>query len=514
MRIVSPGSLKSNYDYIIVGSGPAGSMLASQLQKVGHVLVLEAGSIHQGPFSRVPALYPRSFGSRIDWDYRTTPQPNLADRQFHWPSGKTIGGSSAINAMIRIEPALSCLQQLEQLCGSDWSTDASLKGFEHLRSLWQGSLPELHPNNLAMLEIAIAQGVGSADALTSPGSKISPYVRMQFGGKRQSARPLIRCDVLANAMAMKLMIESDRVTGLFVNVEGTQIALRADKQVILCCGAIQTPRLLFQSGFGPCDWLTDAGLVCNQASERIGVGLQDHLIYPLVFKLRKGASFSLPFSKQDRWRYVQEGKGPKSSNLAELGAFSNPTVPMQESFQWHITPTHYLAYPNIPIRYPCISIGITQCKPTSSGSILPQPHDHVSECDRNKIPLRIDPGYMTDERDLRAYIKAIQSTREFFHQDVWMDLFEEEIAPGPKRTNPDSIQSHFQRFATTLYHYSGTCQMGLDPKAPVDPRFKLRGIDGLRICDASVFPAILGCNPQTTIMMLAMRLGNWLIEES
>ncbi|MFM8216564.1 MAG: GMC family oxidoreductase N-terminal domain-containing protein, partial [Pirellula sp.] len=182
MNVVTPSSLGSNYDYIIVGSGPAGSILASQLQHVGRVLVLEAGSIHQGPYSHTPALYPQSFGSRIDWNYQTTPQSKLADRRLNWPSGKTLGGSSAINAMIRIEPALSCLQQLENHCGPDWATAASLKGLERLRSLWKGTLPELHPNTQSLLEVAVAQGTGSAQGHVSPGSKIAPYVRMQVAG--------------------------------------------------------------------------------------------------------------------------------------------------------------------------------------------------------------------------------------------------------------------------------------------------------------------------------------------
>lgn len=514
MKVVTPSCLSRNYDYIIVGSGPAGSILASQLQHVGRVLVLEAGSIHQGPSSRVPALYPRSFGSRIDWNYRTIPQPNLANRLFDWPSGKTLGGSSAINAMIRIEPGLSCLEQLENHCGPDWVTAASLKGLERLQSLWQGTLPELHPNTQSLLDVAVAQGTGYAHGLVTPGQKISPYVRMQVKGRRHSSGRLIECDVLPNALANRLLIGLDKVTGVCIDVDETPLVLRANKQIILCCGAIQTPRILFQSGIGPCDSLRDAGLDCIHQAQRIGVGLQDHLIYPLVFKLRNGPAFSWPFSDEDRWRYAQEGKGPKSSNLAELGAFSDPLDSSPDAFQWHITPTHYLAYPNIPIEYPCISVGITQCKPTSSGSILPLPYDKAGKVNPNQIPLRIDPGYVSDDGDLQAYLKAIESTREFFHRETWKDLFEEEISPGPKRVTSQSVSKHFAKFATTLYHYCGTCQMGLDPSAPVDSRFRLRGIDGLRICDASVFPRILGCNPQTTLMMLAIRLGDWLFEES
>jgi choline dehydrogenase len=138
----------------------------------------------------------------------------------------------------------------------------------------------------------------------------------------------------------------------------------------------------------------------------------------------------------------------------------------------------------------------------------------MSDARWSQLPLCIDPGYLSDAGDWEAYIKAIRWTRDFFHGEDWRPLFQEEIWPGPKRTSDEALRSHFARFATTLYHYSGSCAMGLDPEDPVDQRFKLRGIEGLRICDASVLPRILGCNPQTSIMMLAMRLANLLLEES
>jgi choline dehydrogenase-like flavoprotein len=290
--------------------------------------------------------------------------------------------------------------------------------------------------------------------------------------------------------------------------------IRARKQVILCSGAIQTPRVLFQSGIGPPDRLEQAGIECRHPHERVGVGLQDHLVYPLVYRLREGQAFSWPFGPVDRLRYVENGQGPKSSNLAELGAFFDPANSGVYAIQWHVTPTHYLAYPNVPVGYPCISVGVTQCKPRSVGVVVPVAAERSMAGESGQIAVQIDPGYLSDPWDWDAYLQAIQWSREFFERSDWNAWIEEEIAPGPKRIGFDSLGHHVSRFATTLYHYSGSCSMGRDPEYPVDPRFKLRGIDGLRVCDASVFPRILGCNPQTTIMMLAMRLGDWLVEES
>ena len=130
------------------------------------------------------------------------------------------------------------------------------------------------------------------------------------------------------------------------------------------------------------------------------------------------------------------------------------------------------------------------------------------------MPDAIDPGYLTDTKDWPAFLQAIRWSRDFFHQQGWSDLLEHEMLPGFKRQSDEAIRSHFERFVTTLYHYSGSCAMGADPAAPVDPQFKFRHIDRLRICDASVLPNILGCNPQTTLMMMAIRLAGWLAEES
>ena len=499
MRLVTPSSLSPSYDYLIVGAGPSGSMLANQLQTLGRVLVIEAGSPHAGPLSGIPAFYPKSFGSRIDWNYKTKPQNQLANRMIRWPSGKTVGGSSAINAMIRIEPTNSCIEEFCSSCAGPWDNHSIRASFSKLRNMWQGSLPDLHNNSASLLQHAIKLGCGSSDPMVAPCSMIAPYVRMQSAHRRISTRKWIGCDILTEALARRLIIQSDRAIGVVVKVQKERLELRANRQIILCCGAVQTPRLLFQSGIGPYDALSQSGLVCTHHHDRIGSGLRDHLVYPLVFKLRHGQAFSWPFSRSDRFKYLQKQAGPKSSNLAELGAFFYPTNNASNSFQWHITPTHYLAYPSIPVDQPCVSVGITQCKPKSHGSVTPH---------------EIDPSYLSHGSDWPAFLQAIRWPRDFFHQHGWTDLIEQEIAPGLKRQSDDAIRSHFERFATTLYHYSGSCAMGADPTAPVDPRMKFRLLDGLRICDASVFPNILGCNPQTTLMMMAMQLSHWLAQEA
>ena len=526
MSELTPSPSERSYDYIVIGSGPAGATLAAQLSHSStsdnsrrrSVLVIEAGSPHRGPLSSTPAFYPRSFGSRIDWNYLTTPQKHLAKRSLKWPAGKVLGGSSAINAMIRIEPSDACLQTLHSACGPTWSVESSKSLFDRLRNEPLSSLgPQspwitLHPNTAQIHRRAIEYGFGSLNpwiqATPTIWPTIAPYLRFAAKGRRRRILSESRSQpipILSNAMAKRLIIDSDRVVGVIVQSQDDEFEVLAAKEVILCCGAIETPRLLFQSGIGPRTELAQAGLECRYPHDRIGSGLQDHLVYPLVFQLRKGVPFAWPFDRVDRRRYIEDQGGPKSSNLAELGAWIDPLGIPSEQFQWHITPTHYLAYPKIPNAQPCVSIGVTQSHPRSVGSVLPDPS--------NRSLVRIDPNYLSEPEDRAAFLRAIHWTREFFHRAPWQDLFEEELMPGPKRTSDEALLAHLERFATTLYHYTGTCAMGLDPQAPVDPDFRLRGIDRLRVCDASVFPAIPGSNPQTTIMMMAMRLAALLLEK-
>ena len=526
MSKLNPSPSERSYDYIVIGSGPAGATLAAQLSH-SHasgnphrrsVLVIEAGSPHRGPLSSTPALYPLSFGSRIDWNYLTTPQTHLAKRSLKWPAGKVLGGSSAINAMIRIEPSDACLQTLHTACGPTWSVESSKSLFDRLRNELHSSLGPpsslitLHPNTAQVHRRAIENSFGSLNpwiqATPTNRPLIAPYLRFTAQGRRRrivsqsDSQPI---PILSNAMAKRLILDSDRVVGVMVQSQGDEFEVLAAKEVILCCGAIETPRLLFQSGIGPRTELAQAGLECRYPHERIGSGLQDHLVYPLVFRLRNGIPFAWPFDRVDRRRYIEDQGGPKSSNLAELGAWIDPLGMPSEQFQWHITPTHYLAYPKIPNAQPCVSIGVTQSHPQSVGSVLPGPS--------NGSLVRIDPNYLSEPDDRTAFQRAIHWSREFFHRAPWQDLFEEELMPGEKRASDQAVLAHIERFATTLYHYTGTCAMGLDRQAPVDPEFRLRGIERLRVCDASVFPAIPGSNPQTIIMMMAMRLAALLLEE-
>jgi choline dehydrogenase len=287
---------------------------------------------------------------------------------------------------------------------------------------------------------------------------------------------------------------------------------------------------LLRSGIGPREWLQHLRLDCVREAPQLGLNLQDHLVFPIVYEsllpmTPNGGAIHGRLRREDRMQYLQHRTGPLASNLAELGAFvdcrQSTSLAMQTSgfpasisanFQWHITPTHYLDYPHGKSEAGCISIGITHMRPHSRGRMVPDlghPNDHPAS-----LAWHIDPGYLQASEEIDAWIQAIACTRNCFEDATWRGVMGREILPGSKRTHADALEVAIRRLATTLYHYSCTCSMGTADDATLDPTMRVRGVDRLWVCDASSMPVMPNCNPQASIMMMAHRLALALLDES
>lgn len=545
MREGTCESLRRDYGTIIVGAGAAGVRLAKELVQRGDrdVLLVEAGASHAGPQSRVPAFYPCAFGGRLDWSYTTVPQRHLGGRRIHLPSGKGLGGSTSINAMIWIEPSDGCLLELQEAGGAQWNLWTVREAFASMRDefLEEGYLgvPTLHPNTRGF-DFWLRQELGEESSTMERACLgVGAYRRMQRRGRRVSSAGLLRkgaekLTVLTESQVVGLAWSGERVAGVNLRIGRESVTIRGS-QVVLCCGAIGTPLLLFKSGIGPAEMLCEAGLAVRHVLEGVGLGLQDHLIYPMVYRLRNGEPFGLPMSDDDRRRYVQNGEGPKGSNLSEYGGFFNPFVGNQgarvaksgglasrdcltlsSAFQWHVTPTNYLRYPRYRSEYPAISVGVSLCKPRSRGRVSVR----RSEASDASVELQVDPNYFGDPGDLEALHDAVLWTRGLVNRLIdpedGAELEEssflrgiEEMFPGKAR-GEEFVDATMRKFSTTLYHYSSSCRLGCDPIAPVDSWLRVKGLEGLYVCDASVLPSVLGCNPQATVQLLAKRLATWL----
>lgn len=537
--------LRRDYDTIIVGGGAAGVRLASEMVRRGDrdVLLLESGASHAGPNSRVPAFYPRAFGGRLDWGYATVPQRQLGGRKIMLPSGKLLGGSTGINAMIWIEPSDGCLLEFQEAGSERWSVVRLREDFALLRAemLRDGHLsaPALHPNTRGF-DFQLHRDLGWDSAILDRARLgVGAYRRTQQLGRRVSSAALLRnvvgkLTVLTEAHVEELHWGSERVQGVNLRLGGESVTVKGS-QIVLCCGAIGTPALLYKSGIGPAEMLREAGIEVRHALEGVGQGLQDHLIYPMVYRLESGAPFGLPINELDRRLYMQVGDGPKSSNLSEYGGFfdahgtsgelevsgstglsSRGTLGASPVFQWHVTPTDYLRYPRYKAEYPAISVGVSLCKPRSRGAVRIRRNDGCN----GGTELLIDPNYLGDEGDYIALRKAVHSTLGHlrrliqFSDSVACDpgafpMVLEEVFPGESR-GEETVAATIRKFSTTLYHYSSSCRFGGDLLAPVDTQLRVKGLEGLYVCDASVLPSVLGCNPQAMVQVLAIRLADWL----
>jgi len=264
--------------------------------------------------------------------------------------------------------------------------------------------------------------------------------------------------------------------------------------------------------------LKSVGIVPRVESNDVGKHLHDHLVFPIVRTLRIGSSLPCKMTVADRREYVENRKGPMSSNIAELGGFfrfpsSDSDTDMLEKedppdFQWHVTPTHYLEYPNRESSQPSMSIGVTIVHPGSRGAIRLIQNGNGGAT--NRWTFEIDPSYHSVENDSERLIKAVQWTRGILDRPKLKELVLDEIIPGVKRQSEDHLKKSIERYATTIYHYVGTCRMGNDSNAVVDGRFRAKGVEGLWVCDASTMPRIVSGNPQATVMMMAYRLSEWL----
>lgn len=532
------------FDYIIVGAGVAGCMLASQIvsRRLGTVLLLDAGNPVRSFRLRVPAEYPTAFGTSWDWSNRTVPQTALGMRTVPLPSGRALGGSSAINAMIYIEAAASDFQEWSTFAGDLWSEPHCRTAFRQVRNWIESlaqtqppqslpSLPKLHPTMdeaLQRLHTRNQTAESYPHGYDRPRAGFDAYQRLQQNGRRISAWNLLQRALKATtpdgllhfcclhaAHAHSVVFNGDRTTGVRIAIHGEYHEIQAHRGVILSAGAFGTPRILFGSGIGSRETLRNLDVPHRLESSRVGQNLRDHLVLPLVCRLHGGTSLSYPPSREDRINYSKSRTGPRASNLAELGGFFNsstatasiPSSTEPFDFQWHITPTHYLEYPHLSSKAPHVSFGLTHVAPKSSGSVTPF---HPSDSNDHEIALHIDPAYLNEPEDLSAWLNGIKRTRELLQDHIWSDFIAEESLPGVRRSDARVLELFVRRFASTIYHYAGTCSLGKNGTDALDEQFRVRGVDGLWVCDASAMPTLVRCNPQATIMMMAWRLANWL----
>ncbi|WP_068296409.1 GMC family oxidoreductase [Pararhodobacter sp. CCB-MM2] len=525
--------MDGTFDYLIVGSGSAGSVLASRLAEAGkRVLVLEAGGTDRRFFVHMPLGYGKLFYDKaVNWAYKTEPDPGLNGAQDYWPRGKVLGGSSSINAMVWIRGHDSDYDDWQQVSGSShWGAEAARAAYRaiednadgadayrgqggplHIRS---GQEPA-HPLVKPYIAACEAAGLPYNPDFNGPVQEGSGIYQLTIkGGRRNSAaraflRPAMktgRVAVRTRAMVTRVLLEGRRAVGVEYQWRGKTLQARAG-EVILAGGAINTPQLLMLSGIGPGAMLAGQGIEVALDQPNIGQHLNDHQGINYTYRMNV---LTMNDILRPWWgkmlvgmQYLLTGKGPLSVSINHGGGFfkTDPALDrpnMQLYFQAFSTLIPRADERPIlsPDPFPGLSIGLSNCRPTSRG------HLELASPDPFAAP-RIFANAFSTNQDVDEMLAAVKFIRRIAAQTPMADLIAEELRPGPQIATDEALIDDFRTRSGTVFHPSCTVRMGSDPATSVlDADLRLRGIENLRVCDASAFPTLIGGNTNAPAMLM------------
>ena len=516
----------AEFDYVIVGAGSAGSVLAERLSADGRhrVLVLEAGGTDRRFYVQLPLGYGKLFyDPAVNWMYRAEPDPGLAGQSDHWPRGKILGGSSSINAMVWIRGHRSDYDDWGALAGPDWGAEAVNAAYRAIEDNeagpddWRGAggplfisanRRDLHPLVDSFIAATEATGMArNADFNGADQEGVGIYQMTIRKARRNSAaraflRPAMKranLRVLTGAHATKVIVEGGRALGVEYRQGGTLKRAMARGEVILAGGAINSPQLLMLSGIGPAEHLAGHGISVVADSPQVGRNLNDHQGINYTWRMTVPTyNDALRPWWGKLWagvQYVLRGSGPLAKSINHGGGFFR-TAPdltrpnMQLYFQAFSTLLPRAGERPLltPDPFSGMSIGLSNCRPTSRG------WTDLRSADPFAAPRIVANAYATDH-DVDEMLAAVKYLRRIAAQDPLRALIAEELRPGPQVQTDADLIADFRARSGTVYHPSCTLRMGRDPAtSAVDPDLRVRGVEGLRVCDASVFPTLIGGN--------------------
>ncbi|WP_109807695.1 GMC family oxidoreductase [Sphingosinithalassobacter portus] len=533
-------STGSDFDYVIVGAGAAGCVLANRLSEdpAIRVALLEAGGSDRHPFFAIPRAVPKVMGRVANlWGYPVEPEEGTGNKQEMWLRGKVIGGSTSINGLMYVRGQPADFDEIAELSSDDWDWSnigpayAAIEGHELGAGDTRGadgplkiSLPGADVRNdwhEAVLEAGQNMGVPEKADINTPDNDegIGYNPRTVWKGKRQSAataflKPILKkrrnLTLITNAAVDTLLLEGKRATGVTLN-DGREIRGR---EIILAAGAMASPGILERSGIGDPAVLEPLGITVRHALPAVGGNLLEHRALLMQWRTsdhrysynrdHKGLRLALNGIK-----YLLTHKGVLTSATFDMGAWvkSRPGL-NRPDVQFLIAP-HSLDFAKLGRTtedFPGMSLVVYPLRPSSIGSI------HITSTDPN-LPPRLKPNHRDTPEDRRAMIDGVRAVRRFVSQPPLDKIVVEETVPGPSFQTDEEIIAAYDTFATCGYHAVGSCRMGKDEASVVDPELKVRGIEGLRIMDTSIMPVVPSGNTQGPTMAMAWRAGDIILRD-
>jgi choline dehydrogenase len=526
-------------DYIVVGAGSAGCVVASRLSEDGSkVVLLEAGPPDRDPFIHIPAGVLRVLNNaKINWNYLSEGEPGTAGRQLQWPRGKTLGGTSSINGMLYVRGNPADYDNWAQMGCRGWSYDEVMPFFKKSETYRGDGDPEYRsrggplivedyrtilPLTHAFVEAAKEAGFPFTPDYNGRQQEGAAYSQMTRRGRLRGstartflaeARHRANLKVETDAIATRLLFDGKRCVGVAFRQNGTDRQLRASREVIVSGGAVNSPHLLQISGVGPAGHLQAIGVPVVHDLPGVGANLNDHYVVRVSHRVRNAVTIN-QLSRGLRLagevaRWAAAGNGALTFGVTSAMVFCRSREGLASpDLQLLFTPASYAqgVFRQLE-REPGMTVAVCPVRPESRGTIMAQSPDPLT------YPA-IRPNYLSAPSDLRVLIAGIHHTRRIFAQPAMAPYSVEETVPGPRVTTDEQFGEFAREAGTNVFHPVGTCKMGTDPMAVVDPQLRVHGLDGLRVIDASVMPAVTTGNTNAPTIMIGEKGAAMIREEA
>jgi choline dehydrogenase len=527
-------------DFVVVGAGSAGCVLANRLSENGRqrVVLLEAGPADRNFWIHLPIGYGKTmWDPKVNWRFYTDPEPTMDGRRIYWPRGKTLGGSSSINGLIALRGQSQDYDRWRELGNPGWGWSDVLPYFRKLETNAAPGEDQLHGRHGPVQVSSIAKRHELIEAVIEAAAKLGVPRNEDFNGRTQEgvgyfhlttkrgwrisaakaylkpARGRPNLKIVTGAQAMRLLFEGRRASGVVYRRGGRDITLKARGGVILSAGAIQSPQLMMLSGIGPAATLKDFGIPVLADRAEVGGNLQDHLQIRLIYRANK------PITTNDQLRtfagrtklaleWVFRRGGALAIGINQGGLFTR-VLPesTRPDIQFHIATLSADMAGGKPHDFSGFTLSVCQLRPESRGRISLASADPLA-------PPSIQANYLATETDRRCATAAIAFARKLANTAPLSDYVHSEILPGPLvRTDADFL-GFARKYGATIFHPSGTCRMGSDEGAVVDPRLRVRGVDRLWVADCSIMPELVSGNTNLPAIMIGEKASDMILQDA